>query len=53
MEVYRILFYGGMTAAAGAAVLGAAAWVVFRRRAARLRAQLEREYGPREKKDRR
>lgn len=50
MEVQELLFYGGIAVMATAVLFGAAAFVFFRLRAARLKRQLDREYGVREKR---
>lgn len=50
MELRGLLLYGGIAAMAAAVLFGIAAFVIFRLRAARLKRQLDMEYGEKEKK---
>lgn len=50
MELGNLLFYGGAALMAAAAVLGLAAFILYRLRAAKLKRALESEYGPQEKR---
>ncbi len=49
MRLSELLFDGGIAAMAVSAVLGIAALVVFKLRGAKLKRQLDLEYGKREK----